>query len=95
MQYKNAKEVLPPSLLKEMQKYIQGDLLYIPKAKKERAAWGEVSGSRALIAERNEEIFRLYQSGKSFEELEESFHLSTDTIRKIIYKMRKNKRKDA
>lgn len=90
MQYKNAKEVLPPSLLKEMQKYIQGDLIYIPKAKKERAAWGEVSGSRELIAKRNEEIFQLYNEGKSFEELEQKFHLSFDTIRKIIYKMRNN-----
>lgn len=88
MQYKNAKEVLPPSLLEEMQKYIQGDLIYIPKAKKERAAWGEVSGSRALIKKRNEEIFRLYNDGESFEELEQRFHLSIDSIRKIIYKMR-------
>ncbi|WP_339228467.1 CD3324 family protein [Oceanobacillus sp. FSL K6-2867] len=90
MQYKNAKEVLPPSLLKEMQKYIQGDLIYIPKAKSERAGWGEVSGSRALIAERNEEIFQLYINGKSLEELERKFHLSIDSIRKIIYKMRNN-----
>ncbi|RDW20096.1 hypothetical protein CWR48_05085 [Oceanobacillus arenosus] len=90
MQYKNAKEVLPPSLLKEMQKYIQGDLIYIPKAKKERAGWGEVSGTRALIAERNEEIFQLYNNGKSFEELERKFHLSIDSIRKVIYKMRSN-----
>lgn len=88
MQYKNAKEVLPPSLLKEMQKYIQGDLIYIPKAK-ERAAWGEVNGSRALIAERNEKIFQLYNNGKSMDELERKFHLSIDSIRKIVYKMRK------
>ncbi|MHA6253270.1 CD3324 family protein [Oceanobacillus sp. CAU 1775] len=90
MQYKNAKEVLPPSLLKEMQKYIQGDLIYIPKAKQKRAAWGEVSGSRALLAERNEKIFYLYNNGKSMEELEQKFHLSNDSIRKIVYKMRKS-----
>ena len=88
MQYKNAKEVLPPSLLEEMQKYIQGDLIYIPKAQK-RAAWGEVNGSRALIAERNKKIYQLYNQGKSLDELEREFHLSIDSIRKIIYKMRK------
>jgi len=93
VQYRNAKEVLPPSLLKEMQKYIQGDLIYIPKAQKERAGWGEVSGSRALIAERNEEIFQMYNRGKSFEELERTFHLSIDSIRKIIYKMRRSNHK--
>ena len=88
MQYKNAKEVLPPSLLKKMQEYIQGDLIYIPKADKKRVGWGEVSGSKALIMKRNEEILQLYTNGKSFEELGQKFHLSTDSIRKIIYKMR-------
>ncbi|WP_096271218.1 CD3324 family protein [Paucisalibacillus globulus] len=88
MQYKNAKEVLPPSLLKEMQQYIQGDLIYVPKANENRIAWGEVSGSKALITKRNQEIYQLYSNGKSFEELGKKFHLSTDSIRKIVYKMR-------
>ncbi|WP_042144539.1 CD3324 family protein [Paucisalibacillus sp. EB02] len=88
MQYKNAKEVLPPNLLKEMQEYIQGDLIYIPKANQKRVAWGEVSGSKALITKRNEEILQLYTNGKSFDELAQKFHLSIDSIRKIIYKMR-------
>ncbi|WP_047984304.1 CD3324 family protein [Ornithinibacillus californiensis] len=88
MQYKNAKEVLPPSLLKEMQEYIQGDLIYIPKANEKRMGWGEASGSKALITKRNKEILQLYTNGKSFEELGQQFHLSIDSIRKIIYKMR-------
>ncbi|WP_342772435.1 Mor transcription activator family protein [Oceanobacillus arenosus] len=49
-----------------------------------------MSGTRALIAERNEEIFQLYNNGKSFEELERKFHLSIDSIRKVINKMRSN-----
>jgi len=88
LQYKNGKEVLPPHLLKELQKYIQGELLYIPKKTNERAGWGEVNGSRRLIAKRNEEIYRLYQDGQSFEELERIYNLSLDSIRKIVYKTR-------
>ncbi|WP_100013137.1 CD3324 family protein [Lentibacillus sediminis] len=88
MQYKNGREVFPPRLLKEMQKYIQGELIYIPKEKNQRAGWGEVNGSRALIAQRNEDIFQLYREGKSLEELEEMYSLSNDSIRKIIYKTR-------
>ncbi|MCJ8008643.1 CD3324 family protein [Lederbergia wuyishanensis] len=88
MQYKNGKEVLPPHLLKELQNYIQGELLYIPKKTNERAGWGEVNGSRRLIAKRNEEIYRLYQDGQSFEELERIYNLSLDSIRKIVYKTR-------
>lgn len=88
MQYKNGKEVLPPQLLKELQNYIQGELLYIPK-KDLRAGWGEVNGSRQQITRRNEEIFRLYEKGYTFEDLEKQFHLSIESIRKIIYKKRR------
>ena len=90
MQYKNGKEVLPPSLLKELQKYIQGELIYIPKKKNQRAGWGEMNGTRRLIAQRNEEIYQLYLEGQSFEELERVYNLSMDSIRKIIYKTRVN-----
>ncbi|MEC5425895.1 CD3324 family protein [Virgibacillus sp. C22-A2] len=88
MQYKNGKEVLPPSLLKEMQKYIQGELVYIPKQNNQRAGWGEVNGSRKLIAQRNEDILKLYREGHTMEELEKKYNLSIDSIRKIIYKTR-------
>ncbi len=89
MQYKNGKEVLPPNLLKELQKYIQGELIYIPKKTNERAGWGEINGSRQVIAQRNEEIYQLYMEGWSLDELEQMYNLSMDSIRKIIYKTRR------
>ncbi|MET3698440.1 Mor transcription activator family protein [Bacillus oleivorans] len=88
MQYKNGKEVFPPSLLKEVQKHIQGELIYIPKQNNQRAGWGEINGSRRLLARRNEEIYQLYSDGWSFEELEKKYNLSIESIRKIIYKAR-------
>ncbi|MBY7141958.1 hypothetical protein KFZ56_02415 [Virgibacillus sp. NKC19-3] len=88
MSYKNGKEVLPPHLLKELQKYIQGELVYIPKQTNQRARWGEANGSRLALAERNEAIYRLYREGRSFEELEHIYNLSVDSIRKIVYKSR-------
>ncbi|WP_243299042.1 CD3324 family protein [Bacillus litorisediminis] len=88
MQYKNGKEVFPPSLLKEVQKHIQGELIYIPKQNNQRAGWGEVNGSRRLLARRNEEIYQLYSDGWSFEKLEQKYNLSIESIRKIIYKTR-------
>lgn len=88
MSYKNGKEVLPPHLLKELQKYIQGELIYIPKQTNQRVGWGEANGSRLALAKRNEEIYRFYREGQSFEELEQTYNLSVDSIRKIIYKTR-------
>lgn len=88
MNYKNGRDVLPPSLLKELQQYIQGDLIYIPKPTNQRAHWGEVSGTRKLLADRNQEICRFYASGWSVSELENKYHLSVESIRKIVVKAR-------
>ncbi|MBW5448269.1 hypothetical protein GE107_19670 [Cohnella sp. CFH 77786] len=84
--YKNGKDVLPPSLFEELQKRIPGELIYIPKPPKQRAGWGEVSGTRKLLAERNEEIRRFYLDGWSVSELERKYHLSEDSIRRIVVK---------
>ncbi|MHA6484082.1 CD3324 family protein [Paenibacillus sp. strain BS8-2] len=88
MNYKNGRDVLPPSLLLELQKYIQGDLIYIPKPANQRASWGEVSGTRKLLAERNSEIVQCYVNGATVAELERKYHLSSESIRKIIVKAR-------
>jgi len=50
LSYVNGKDVLPPGLLEELQGYIQGELLYIPKKTEERVRWGENSGSRKEIS---------------------------------------------
>ncbi|MDN4495628.1 CD3324 family protein [Ureibacillus aquaedulcis] len=86
MRYVNAHEVLPEDLLMEVQKYVQGDLIYIPKSQKERIQWGVVSGERQRLQKRNEQIKKQYQNGTSLLELAEQYHLSMETIKKIIYK---------
>ncbi|MBP1962459.1 MULTISPECIES: CD3324 family protein [Paenibacillus] len=88
MSYKNGKDVLPPNLLKQLQEYIQGEIVYIPKKEQKRAGWGENNGTRIIIERRNQEIFRLYQTGSTVMELIKTFHLSEDSIRKIIVKTR-------
>jgi Mor family transcriptional regulator len=84
MVYKNGKEVLPAWLLKELQEYIQGDLIYIPRKEDKKAGWGELSGARVDIRKRNAEIYYLYKNGINLLELTQKFHLSEDSIRKII-----------
>jgi len=83
--YKNGKDVLPAKLLKELQKYIQGEILYIPKEGNIRKAWGENNGTRKLIRERNMEIYKFYKSGETITLLSESYNLSEDSIRKIVF----------
>ena len=84
MKYKNAAEILPPVLLREIQYYIEGELLYIPKSES-KLEWGAVSGSKKFYSERNSQIRELFRSGKTVEELAEKFGLSSSTIKKILY----------
>lgn len=88
MSYKNGKDILPPSLLRQLQDYIQGEIVYIPKKEQKRAGWGENNGTRMIIEKRNKEIYRLYKTGSSICELIQIYHLSEDSIRKIIVKTR-------
>ncbi|GIP34412.1 CD3324 family protein [Paenibacillus sp. J2TS4] len=88
MSYKNGKDVLPPSLLKQLQEYIQGEIIYIPKRENKRAGWGENNGARLLLERRNKEIYRQYKNGSKMIELIQTYHLSEDSIRKIIGKNR-------
>lgn len=84
MKYKNAAEILPERLLKELQTYLDGELLYVPKASAKKA-WGAESGTRTFYRERNQEIKRLYAEGVSIEALAKRYRLADSTIKKIIY----------
>ena len=83
MKYKNAQDILPDRLLKELQTYISGEVLYIPVAGSKKQ-WGESSGARSYYKARNEEIRRKYAEGAKPEQLAEEYNLSIDSIYKII-----------
>ena len=82
--YKNAKDVLPDALLRQLWKYVEGETIYIPKREQCRAAWGSLSGSRREYETRNEQIRRRYAESATLEELAEEFCLSVESIRKIV-----------
>lgn len=84
MKYINAAEILPERLLKELQTYIDGSVLYIPKASAKKE-WGATSGARAFYQERNKEIQELFKEGYSIDVLTEQYGLAYSTIKKIIY----------
>ncbi|MBE9914964.1 hypothetical protein G8C92_13050 [Paenibacillus donghaensis] len=85
MKYINADEIFPSELLEEIQKYVHGKTIYIPKAKGSRKKWGEKNGNRALLQQRNDQIREQYAEGASIGELAARFYLSYESIRKIIY----------
>jgi Mor family transcriptional regulator len=86
LKYRNASEILPDDLLKELQKYAPGEILYVP-ADKSRKQWGAQSGARQFYAQRNEEIrYKYRHQGVTINALAEEYGLSDETIRKVLYR---------
>ena len=84
MGYTNAAEVLPKTILETVQKYIDGQCLYIPRRDDRRQAWGERTTTRTDIEARNREIRARHALGVGTRELAELFHLAPKTIAKIL-----------
>ena len=89
MKYVKAQTVFPEYLLAEMQKYIQGELVYIPKSPANYNKWGSKSGSRNALAHRNENMTRAFKAGTSIAQLADAYCLAEDTVRKIVYRKQK------
>jgi len=86
MKYRNASEILPDDLLKELQTYTQGEILYVPSAKT-RKKWGSDTGARRFYEQRNDEIRHKFNYQKvPIEALCAEYSLSDETIKKILYR---------
>ena len=93
MVYKNARGILPDALIEEIQKYIDGASIYIPAKTDEKTEWGHRNGTKARLAKRNADIRSLFERNVSVSEVSDRYYLSSDTVRKIIRavdKQRKN-----
>jgi len=86
LQYQNAAQILPPALLKAVQKYVSGTLVYIPVADPGRVGWGGANGAKETYVSRNREIRRLYLAGESVRNIGKRFYLSADSVKKIVNK---------
>ncbi len=86
MKYINAKALLPETLVKELQCYIQGGYIYVPADQTRPKQWGEVSGYRKELQRRNRQIIEDYHGGVPVERLAEQYCLSVHAIRKILYR---------
>jgi len=85
MKYVKAQAVLPKSLLDEIQKYVQGELVYIPKLPSNHKKWGTKTGAKSVTAQRNNDMVQAYNAGISIPKLAVLYCLSEDTVKKIVY----------
>jgi len=61
-------------------------MIYVPKSQACHKEWGANTGTKNMIAQRNENITQSFKSGTSILQLVELYNLSDDTIKKIVYK---------
>jgi len=83
MKYENGKDIFPERLLKQIQKYAAGKLVYIPSTEKRK--WGEATGYRKYLLKRNHDIRLKFRNGITIEQLADEYSLSYETVRKIVY----------
>ena len=84
MGYRKADDILPPSLLRAVQHYVDGAYVYIPRKEGQRHPGGTRSPGRKTLHARNTEIAARHAAGASAHELADSYFLSVKTIYKIL-----------
>ena len=85
MSFINANEILPKELIDEIQRYVQGVNLYIPKIFDKKRTDSEY---KKELFERDMEIYEMFQSGNTVSELAEMYYLSDKSIYRILGKIR-------
>ena len=84
MSYIKAEDILPEELIGEIQRYVDGRSIYIPRKAGKRRAWGMDTSYKSELRERNERIRRDREAGMRVAELCEKYHLSEKSIRRIL-----------
>ncbi|MTK12838.1 MAG: hypothetical protein F8N39_12360 [Clostridiaceae bacterium] len=88
MSYKKAIYILPDDLLEQVQKYVDGEFIYIPRKSCNKKDWGTRTSTRQELQKRNIEIYEDYLAGYSSQDLSEKYFLSLKSIQRIIRKQK-------
>jgi Mor family transcriptional regulator len=84
MSYKRAIHILPNDLLEQVQKYVDGEFIYIPRKSGNKKEWGSKTATRKELQQRNMRIYEGYLAGNSLQKLSEQYFLSIKSMQRII-----------
>jgi Mor transcription activator family. len=84
MSYRTATNLLPEELLEQVQKYVDGETIYIPRLPEKKQKWGDKTTSKQEIEFRNEQIYRDFCRGICSEQLCQKYFLSLKSIQRIL-----------
>ena len=87
MKYKNAKDIFPDEILREIMKYVDGQYIYIPKKKENNDK--VITEYRQEIDIRNSKIYEHYLIGMKYSEIAKMYCLSEKSVRRIVLNEKK------
>ena len=61
MGYRRAEEILPADIIEIIQRYVDGENIYIPKKAENRRQWGSGTRIRQELIDRNHDIYADWQ----------------------------------
>lgn len=88
MSYRRAEEILPVEIVALIQKYVDGESIYIPRKDGVRRSWGDKTRIRKELYLRNTRILADYREGMKVPELASRYYLSEKSIQRIIRDMK-------
>ena len=89
MSYVKAETILPFELIEQIQDYIDGASIYIPKKEDNKSPWGTKTNTRLELEQRNTAIYKCYLQGKYYKILANEFYLSEKSIQRIVLEQRR------
>ena len=84
MSYIKAEEILPEELIRQIQEYVDGVYIYIPRKPGTRRKWGQKTAYKAELKIRNDRIRKDHAAGVGVAALSCKYHLSEKSIRRIL-----------
>lgn len=84
MGYQKPIHLLPKELIEQVQEYVDGQVIYIPKKKDNKKQWGENTDTKQILSTRNRQICLDFQSGMGVKQLSDQYFLTEKSIWRII-----------
>jgi len=84
MRYIKAQEIFPEEIISLLQKYVDGECIYIPRKASNKKSWGEVTQAKKEILIRNKNIYSDFKTGISKDLLASKYFLSIKSIERIV-----------
>lgn len=82
MGYVRVFDILPEELVRLIQTYVEGELIYIPKQNKK--AWGANTETRKILKKRNSDLYADYLQGVSIPDIAKKYFLTEKSVKRII-----------